>query len=57
MAVSSGRELDSFLAKFKQLLNNGFEANLNISSKAGKASVVLSLVMNSSEYHSKCAYK
>ena len=37
----SMRELDSFVAKFKNLLHNGFEATLSMESKSGKAFVIL----------------
>ena len=36
--AASFLELDSFLIKFKQLWNNGLEANLNLATKAGKTS-------------------
>ena len=40
-------ELDSFFGKFKQLWRSGYNADLSIKSKAGEASLTLSLLLDS----------
>ena len=43
--MSNMKELDSFVGKFRQLWKEGFDASLHVESKAGKASISLTVVL------------
>ena len=44
----ASNELDSFVFKFKNLWRNGQEANLNVKTKAGRASIELKVELGHS---------
>ena len=57
MAINSFEEINSFVGKFASLWKQGYNVNLNLESKAGKAQVTLSLGLDDFPVEKTCLQK